>query len=538
MSRIHSSALATTVDPCEASYDRRGINASDTPYENARGESLMSCAHLLRFPTRRSRMLFVALFLRAITTIYAVPGAHAQTQGAPPIRVESHEVLVPVLVVDKKRLQAVHQMDERNYTSSVDDPNSNLLVDLAVADLSADRFHVFEDGKEQQVERVTPIEMAMFGDGSAPGIAPGYESSRGHSSEFENVVRAPAWPAYLVAYSQPPSLDGSCHKVSITVDRPNSVVYARPEYCNTTHAPNDSLNGTKLGNQLQADLDSTKDGRLTFLATAFSSLYGGNTTYTDIVLEAPEKPRYLAHCDTLPEIGVLGLVYTADGNVAARFSGLTLGDLSQRGQSWFSPLPTKTPCTISGARIFHARIDLPSGEYKLRAVIRDGDYVAKTEIPIAVVQLDQTRLAMSSIVLGRKYRQVQEGALDNLAVSQGRYVPLVSDGWEIIPTADTTFKQSEFLTFYVEVYSPVQGASQDQKVHLHMRIADVETGRVVKELRPLDTAPYRKPGEPVIPVGGGVDIGGLAKGSYRLELHATDSLGGSTVSRNVAFRIE
>jgi hypothetical protein len=117
-------------------------------------------------------------------------------------------------------------------------------------------------------------------------------------------------------------------------------------------------------------------------------------------------------------------------------------------------------------------------------------------------------------------------------------VPLVSKGWEIIPTADTAFKQAEFLTFYAEVYSPVQAASQVRTVQVHMRIADERTGQVVKELRPLDTAPYSKPGEPVIPVGGGVDISGLASGSYRLGLQATDSLGESTVWRSVAFRIE
>jgi hypothetical protein len=498
----------------------------------------MSRANLFRLPARRSRILFVTLSLCAIAMSCSVPGVQAQTQGAPPIRVESHEVLVPVLVVDKKRLQTVHQMDVRSYTSALNAPNSHFLVDLAVTGLSAADFHVFEDGKEQRVERVTPKDVAMFGDDSAPGIGPIYESSHGYIPALEKAVLAPVWPAYLVAYAQPPSLDGSCHKVKITVGRADSVVYARAEYCNTTHAPNDSLNGTKLGNQLLNDLDSARDGRLTFLATVFSPLRIEATNFTDIVLEAPEKPRLLPDCDRVPEIGVLGLVYAADGNIAARFSGLTLGDSSQRGQSWFSPLPTRYSCTISGAGIFHARVDLPAGEYKLRAVIRDGDHVGKTEITITVDPLDATQLAISSVVLSRKYRQVPDAARDNLAVSAGRYVPLVSKGWEIIPTADTTFKQVEFLTFYVEVYSPDQPTSEDRTIRLHMRIADERTGRVVKELRPLDAAAYRKPAEPVIPIGGGVDISGLAKGSYRLELQATDSSGQSTMWRSVTFGIE
>ena len=498
----------------------------------------MSRANLFRFPGRRSRISFVELCLCAMTISCMVPDARAQTQGAPPIRVESHEVLVPVLVVDKKRLQAVHQMDVRNYTIAVNAPDSHFLLDLAVTGLSAADFRVFEDGKEQQVERVTPKDVAMFGDDSAPGIGPVYESSHAGIPAFENAVPAPVWPAYLVAYAEPPSREGSCHNVRITVDRPDSVVYARPEYCNTTHAPNDSLNGTKLGNQLLMNIASAREGRLTFLATAFPSLHAAATAYTDIVLDAPEKPRFFPDCDKLPEIGVMGLVYAADGSVAARFSGLTLGDSSQHGQSWFSPLPTRTYCTIAGARIFHARVDLPAGEYKLRAVIRDGDRIGKTEIPITVGHLDGTQLAISSVVLGRKYRQVPDSARGNLAVSPGRYVPLVSRGWEIIPTADTAFRQTEFLTFYVEVYSPVPAASQDPTVRVRMRIADAETGQVAKELRAVDTVSYREPGDPVIPVGGGVDVTGLSSGSYRLEVQATDSLGQSTVWRSVAFRLE
>jgi hypothetical protein len=260
----------------------------------------MSRANLFRLPNRRRRILLVALFLRAMAMSCSVPGARAQTEGAPPIRVESHEVLVPVLVVDKKRLQTVHQMDVQSYTRALNAPNSHFLVDLAVTGLSAADFHVFQDGKEQRVERVTPKDVAMFGDDSAPGIGPVYESSHGYIPAVEKVVSAPVWPAYLVAYAQPPSLEGSCHKVRITVGRADSVVYARLQYCNTTHAPNDPLNGTKLGNQLLNDLDSARDGRLTFVATAFSSLHIGAANSTDIVLEAPEKPRLLRDCTQVP----------------------------------------------------------------------------------------------------------------------------------------------------------------------------------------------------------------------------------------------
>jgi hypothetical protein len=76
------------------------------------------------------------------------------------------------------------------------------------------------------------------------------------------------------------------------------------------------------------------------------------------------------------------------------------------------------------------------------------------------------------------------------------------------------------------------------KIELHIRIVDADTGRVVKEIRPADTAPYSKPGSPIIPVGGVIDISGLPTGSYSLQAQATYSRGRSTEWSSAAFSIQ
>jgi len=55
---------------------------------------------------------------------------------------------------------------------------------------------------------------------------------------------------------------------------------------------------------------------------------------------------------------------------------------------------------------------------------------------------------------------------------------------------------------------------------------------------PITAAPYLKAGSSIIPVGRGMDISKLPKGSYRLDVQATDSTGKSTAWRSTNFTVE
>ncbi len=351
-------------------------------------------------------------------------------------------------------------------------------------------------------------------------------------------------PGYLIAYVPPGTPDGTCHQVTVRVDRPDSLVYARREYCNARHSEADPLKGTKLGSQMEADLDSRKNGKISVSLVAFASLKGTSATTVDIVLDLPSKPLILDgnDCKVDRTMAVLGTVYTKAGAPVARFSGL----FSRDSDSGFSfgplgsllPVPPGAQCTQYDPNRYETEMPLASGQYDLRIVLRDGKKFGRTEATITVESYAGKPLAISGVALARRFREVPVGSQDNATALPRDYMPLVSKGVEITPTPNNRFKKGEPFNFYFEVYHPQQPGSATSTVEAHLRIVDAKTGQLTKNLDPVDVAPYTRPGDPVIPIGGGIDITSLPIGAYRLEAQATDSAGNTTPWHTVDFTIE
>ena len=504
----------------------------------------MKLIKTLRFLASRSRVL--VLVVSVCSTNVCRTFAQDQPHGAEPIQVKTDEILVPVLVLDQKRIDAIHWMDMSSYLNQVNAPNSHLLLDLAVMGLTAEDFHIFEDGKEQKIRRMTNgARMESKTTGRSRLRIPRIAAGRGQLSQkvLPELHRDAAhWPTYHISYEPPPSPNGSCHTVRVPRSRrPNSYVDARSEYCNTTHAVYDTLNGTPLGNRLAADLDAENRGSIRLMATTFGLFHGHAAAYTDILLNASRQSRP-EDCNKLPEVGFFGMIYSSDGKLAARFSGRAMGgDLFQSKFPLLAPTssPLFGPCFLTATDVFETQLDLPPGEYKLHAVIREGKNFGRTEIPIHVENFNGMQFAISDIALGKNYRQVTAGSQpDSDPLWNDQQFSLVSQGFELLPTADTRFKTGQMLHFYLEVFYALQSVPPPGKIEVHMRVLDAETGKVVKELLPEDTAPYSKPGDPVIPVGGGIDVTNLPTGSYQVQAQATDSTGKTTAWNSVAFSIQ
>jgi len=481
-----------------------------------------------KFPARH--VLIFTLFVSS-TCIYT-PTATAQAPDIEPqpIRVESNEVLVPVLVFDKKRLDAIHQMNIVDFLRQASAQNSRLLDDVAVQGLSATDFHMFEDGNEQHIQRVTtepgaPWKLTWTTNGSRPD--PAAPKGPGDAVTVH-------WLSYVVAYTPPPSPDGSCHQIMVKVDRSDSVVFARQEYCNVSHAANDTLKGTQLGSQMEADLNSSRSGNLKLslmIFPAFGDAKGGYRT--DVIVESPAKPRWLADCTKPPKIGVLGILYTSNRLIAARFSGL-IGDVI--------PVAVPTPpsgdksCVQTGPDDYGTRLDLTPGQYILRVVVRDGKKFGRSETPVNLGSYVGKSLEISEVVLAKRHRQIQ-GSSDGATTSAGEYVPLAVRGFEVLPAMNSRFKKGEPLGFYFEIYALQQAATPPTTIEAHLRIVNATTGQVVKTLQPVDAAHYATPGDPVIPIGGEIDISALPSDKYRLDVQATDSAGTDTLWRTANFTI-
>lgn len=215
-----------------------------------------------------------------------------------------------------------------------------------------------------------------------------------------------------------------------------------------------------------------------------------------------------------------------------------MGDLSSGGQS----LPSLAPggdksCVLSGPDEYGTRLDLTPGHYLLRVVFRNGKHFGRAEISTTLDGYAGQELAISDVALAKRHRQMSDGSPDDDA-AKGRYGPLVSKGFEVTPTANTRFKKGDHFDFYFEIYNPQQRQRPPGSVEALLRILDAKTGQVAKELDPVDAAPYAKPDDPVIRIGGGIDISKLPRGSYQLEVQARDSTGKSTAWRATNFTVE
>jgi len=486
----------------------------------------MPClAHIAKAKTR-----ILALMTGASSLSSLAPAALAQDA----IRVESNQVLVPAYVFDKERARLLQRGTPKALT---EDPT-------VIRGLTAADFHIFEDDKEQTIQNVS-FE-----------VLPDYDvhDNRGYHSEFIgegggkwSTREWPPWLVgqaeshyYVVAYTPRESPEGSCHQVRVTVNRRNSLIIARSEYCNTKHSPSDPLNGTDFGKLLERDLASPKGGNVDLSLLAVALYTKGDPARVHVAADWPWK-SLKSKADT---VGILGTVSRKDGSLAARFSDVCEIDQSCRHNS-----------TVEGFGVpqwghvltrYETQITLPPGDYELRVVLSDGTKFGRAEIPLTVDSYEGKEVAVSAVSLCKQIQDVSAYSSRNPARLPGvwvaklprNYVPLVSDDIEFKPTGNTRFKKNETLYTYFEVYEPLLVAEPSTTVDFRVRIIDLKTGEVRSDSPTVSATPYVKAGSSVIPIGRRTNIRNLPKGSYRLDVQATDSAGKTTAWRSVNFTVE
>jgi hypothetical protein len=486
----------------------------------------------------RNKLIFTLLVSGASVCALAAR-TRAQDVNPAPIRVKSNEVLVPVLVLNKKGLDQLHGQDIVSYITQTDRDRDQFLQDLAVRDLTAADFRVFEDGKEQAVARVTSQDVSPAGDIGSGGGKWG-ESKSPSTPEKGIHVTLPIWPGYMVAYAQPPSPEGSCHEVTIKVLRPDVGVYARNQYCSTHDSPTDALNGTKLGRQMESKLEGQKTGSMSVSVTAVPFFTTGQQARLQIAIFFPEGDLklYDGDCDRPPPISVLGLLNTSDGKLVSRFSDLMPRGLNFRGQHLPDLLPGDAiSCVMPSPNQYNIQFYVPPGRYVLQVLIKDRKAFGRADIPVGVDDHDPRSLALSGVVLAHTFRRLP-GGVEDTASLPGDYPALASKGVQLMPTANSQFNRDELLYFYFEMFEPQSPHPPSPSVQAHLRIVDTKTGEIEREMQPVDATPYTFPGSPVIPLEAGIDISNLRSGTYRLDVQATDSAGQSTPWHAANFTIE
>ncbi len=490
----------------------------------------------------KKHTLMWAVLVGSATICTTAPATIAQD----PIRVQTNEVLVPVFVWDKERGRVQRQHPENLHRAIL--AGDAQLVDkiseeIVIRDLTAADFQLFDDGKEQAIHKVT-YERTLYWD---------MRDNTGHHTEYlgsgggkwstvewpPNFIGDLAPPHYLIAYALPESPNGSCHQVKVTVNRPNAEVSARNEYCNTNHSPFDPLDGTKLGKQLENDIAAPQNNNIDISVLAIVFHWNGDATRVHISVDWPwESLRGKTRTK-----GILGMILRKDGSLVTRFSDLAdrFGVPDSEVKQWWPHHGDRPEINLVENR-YDGQVELTPGEYELRVALGDGTRFGRAKIPLTVDSLDRRALAISSVSLCKKISDVSDYArkLSGAWTTKlpGSYVPLVSNETEFKPTSNTRFRARETLYVYFEVYEPLPEGNPQVTVDFQIRIVDVKTGELKSDSSPISASPYLKAGSSIIPIGRGIDISKVPKGSYRLDLRATDSTGKSTDWRSVNFTIE
>jgi len=482
------------------------------------------------------------------------PIAWPQNGDPNAIRVESNEVLVPVLVLDKARLAGLRAMNPYLLNQELQFRDFTSWEQLAVRGLTAADFTVFEDGQEQLVRRASvkpqngpPLlrdNLGYFWD--FLGVGGGIWTVPLSSVVSVANVNLPQLPGYLVGYIPPPSPSGSCHRITVKIKRPEMLVYSRREYCDTQISAADPLNGTKIGKKLASDLTSRNKGSITLSLGAFAPLTTAATIPVQIYLDFPSKPLIAGGnaCgqEVSGKIVVMGAIYTDAGEVAARFSDFasraTDSDHSFGPLMALMPHVPGTSCMYDQPGRYRTEVALPPGSYEIRVALREGRAFGRAEIPLAVEKTAAGQLALSGIALVRRFRDLAADSQGTTTALPENLVPLLAKSLEVTPTGDTRFRAGDPFYFYLQVYQPLNSGASPHAIKVAMRILDAKTRALVRQIEPVNADSRATPGDPLIPIAGGINIANLRKGSYQIQAQAIDSAGATTPWRSTNFTIE
>ncbi len=452
-----------------------------------------------------------------------LPASFCQSGGTPDIRVESREVVVPVLV-------AVRPFSGDDYE---------------VLGLTSNQFHVFENGKEQPIVKViakrfldwsvqdnlSPALLHAEGSWTPAGIWLGPDIPL-------SVVRIRSTQQsslhyYLVSYVPPPSPEGSCHRIRVQVDyRPKATAFARDQYCNTKGPLFDPLSGTKLGVKMERYLNSDKEGNIPVSSQVVALFGEPGSSRVQIATSFPWKAlrRGWRGGTLYADIGLMGLVYDKRGTLVTRFGDTPFyrsgKDTDICGNHCASELVGEYDEIPNG---YLTQIRLPAGDYDLRFVVSDGVGFGRVQVPFTVERYDLSQLEVSGIVLCKRFHDV--------LTEPEQYRRLVSKGVEFVPAADTVFRRGDRMFGYFEV-SSAGTAPDPTKVQFQMRIADSKTGEVKADTGLRSAESFVRPGSPFIAIAQEIAIDKLPTGMYRLELQASDSADNHTTWRTTFFTVE
>ena len=470
--------------------------------------------------------------------VVSFPGIPRSVAAQDPIRVQSSQVLVPVVVQDKRLLAP--RRNGRVTKKEFDQEYAQLLDGTSLGD-----FRLFEDGKRQVIQSVTLQHAALSVVRDSFGRHPEITGSGGGywaypDRSFSDPHIWLPFPEYVIAYVPQPSAEGSCHQIRVTVDHPHLIAYSRTEYCNVKHPPSDPLLGTEFGNQMQDALLSNKEAKIDLRLQTVVFYNDVATTRLYLGLEFPwaSLKHELRNRTLYATIGLVGMIFRKDGTVATRFSDFACCDNNSSGQLPARARPDQEDSSQASALLpnrYSTIVDLPPGEYTARVVLSDGEKFGQASVPLVIADHGGQPLFISQPFLSLRLRNLVVASPPNLAESDS---PFLSRDVVFTPESRSRYKNGELVNVFFQLYDAQILAQPPPTIQVHMRIVSVENGASIADFDPVDAAPYARPGVAVISIARGIKLNHLPVGSYHFEVQATDSTGKNTEWSAASFAIE
>ena len=245
---------------------------------------------------------------------------------------------------------------------------------------------------------------------------------------------------YVLGYSPPASEEGSCHVLKVKVERGGTVARWRTGYCNVK--PTDMLAGKPEEKQMETRITGSQPGTIAASMLAPYFYTSVNTARVNLAIEIPpntikfDKQKGKLHAT----VNVIGIAYTLDGGVAARFSdsvALTFEDKKELEQFNSKPFHYET------------QFDIAAGHYNLKVAFnpQGADSFGKLEIPLVIDPYDGKQFSMSAVALSKDVHPVsQMGETLDATLLEDR-TPLVTQGLQLIPSGSNQFKNDRWRRF-------------------------------------------------------------------------------------------
>lgn len=327
---------------------------------------------------------------------------------------------------------------------------------------------------------------------------------------------------YLLGYV--PGKDaqaGACHTLRVRVENPNDLVRSRAGYCETTVQESPSVSSNvDLEAKLSGGAAVTVTGALMQAPHFYTA---ADTARVHLSLQLPpgaiqfvkNKGKYRA------EVNILGLATLPDGTIRARFSDTLALEFDEKEQA--------DDATLRPFQ-YEKQFAMVPGAYTLKvAFSAGGDRFGKLEMPLTVEPWSPAKFLLSGLSLSAVVRSTK-----NAGSGADDRVPLVANGFEIMPFGSNRFPKSRKAYLYAEVYEPamtLSGAKAEDipAVGVRMELLDAATGKAKKDFGLTRLRIPALTGLAAIPMGLVITAPELEAGAYKLRLSALDATGRQAV---------